>query len=136
MSYDIKFQALVIPTLMRCFEDLFSDIYDSRVYSTVAPDKRIFPYLVYYSTDGGGDNADKMNQSGWEGEIAFRSVDTSLLNAWSLLADVSELFDSASAPGYSISIRPLHPQWYPVERTSTGAVYSAGLIARVSVYKN
>lgn len=139
MPYDPSFQAKVFPVLMTAFDTYLADVYDSRLYASVAPPTPIFPLGVYQSQDGGGKNGDYIDQSGWEGLVTFRSLATSLEAAWdnlALLADRLPNLVSSGIVGYSIKYKAEHPQWFPVEKTSEyGSIYTAGLIVSFSVYK-
>lgn len=139
MSYDTSFQAKVFPVLMTAFETYLAEVYDGRLYASVPPATPEFPLGVYQSQDGGGLNADFINTNGWTGLITFRSIDITLDGAWdniNLLADRFAGLIASGVPGYSISVKPEHPQWFPVEKTTEyGSVYTAGLIVSFSVYK-
>lgn len=139
MPYDPSFQAKVFPVLMTAFEIYLADVYDGRLYASVAPATPTFPLAVYQSQDGGGLNADFVDQSGWEGLVTFRSLATTLQEAWDNLALLSARLPGLTASGvagYSIKNKPEHPQWFPVEKTTEyGSVYTAGLIVSFSVYK-
>lgn len=139
MSYDPTFQARVFPILMEAFETYLSDTFDGRLYAIVPPATPTFPLGVYQSQDGGGVNADFVDQSGWEGLITFRSLSTSLIVAWDNIALLSARLVGLTASGitgYSIKHKPEHPQWFPIEKTTEyGTIYTAGLIVSFSVYK-
>lgn len=138
MPYDVNFQARVFPVLMTAFETYLGDVVDGRIYAGIAPAVPTFPLIVYQSQDGGGVNADFVDQSGWEGLVTFRSLDTALDSAWDNLALLSNRLVGLSlsgVSGYSIKTKPMHPQWFPTEKISEGNIYTAGLIVSFSVYK-
>lgn len=139
MPYDLSFQARVFPALMTAFETYLATVYDGRLYASVGPATPTFPYGVYQSQDGGGLNADFIDQSGWQGLITFRSLATSLEEAWDnieLLSDRLVGLSISGVAGYAISHKPEHPQWFPVEKTTEyGSIYTAGLVVSFSVYK-
>ncbi len=138
MPYDPNFQAMVFPVLMEAFDTYLSDVYDGRLYANVQTGTKIFPYGIYQSADGGGNNADFVGQSGWEGDITFRSIHTTTSGAWDYLVQLSTqlvTLQASGIAGYSFKYKPQHPQWFPVEKLSTGNIYTAGLLVSFSVYK-
>ncbi len=134
--YDPVFQAKIIPVLNSAFADALGPVYEDRVYAYVAPAKPTFPLMVYHPQDGGGRRADVIGQNGWEGLMTFRSMDITLSGAANKLIEAAEQFISVTASGYIIRTVFENPQYFPVERTTTGNVYTVGVLATVSVYKD
>jgi hypothetical protein len=136
MSYDPVFQAKIIPVLNKAFADTLGPIYGGRVYSHVAPSIPTYPLLVYHPQDNGGRRADAIGANGWEGLMTFRSIDTTLAGAANKLIEAAEQFVNLSAPGYFIQIVFENPQYFPVEKTTTGNYYTVGVLATIRVYKD
>lgn len=134
--YDPVFQAKIIPVLNSAFAEALGPVYEDRVYAYVAPAKPTFPLMVYHPQDGGGRRADVIGQNGWEGLMTFRSMDTTLSGAANKLVEAAEQFISVTASGYIIRTVFENPQYFPVERTTTGNVYTVGVLATVSVYRD
>lgn len=135
MSYDVNFQARIFPMLMTAFADGLGDVYDSRLYATVAPPQPTYPYCVYQSQDGGGVKFDTFGRNGWDGYITFRSIDTTLSGAWGLIQELVEAIPLVVASGYLIEYMPDHPMWMPVERITIGNIYTAALVVRFQISK-
>lgn len=137
MAYDRTFIAKIFPALQTAFDTYLGSIYDGKIYALVKTGSPDFPYCVYQSQDGGGVRADHINQNGWSGLITFRSIDTTLSGAWNralqLLQALPNITVSGAVPGFSIDYTAEKPQWFPVEKLSTGYVYTAGLIVRFDI---
>lgn len=140
MSYDPSFQAKVFPILKQLFETYLGSVVDGRIYYSVAPAVPTFPYVVYQSQDGGGRNSDYVDQSGWEGLITFRSIDTDSQTASNNLIALSDRLvglQVSGIVGYSIKYKPEHPQPFPVEKNSQyGSIYTEAIVVSFSVYKD
>lgn len=136
MSYDPVFQAKIIPVLNTAFSTALGPAYGGRVYAYVAPELPTYPLLVYHPQDGGGRKADSIGANGWEGLMTFRSMDTTLAGAANKLIEASEQFVNVTAAGYIIQTVFENPQYFPVEKTSKGNVYTVGVLATVRVYKD
>jgi hypothetical protein len=130
MPYDRTFMAKVFPALQTAFDDTLGSIYDGKIFATVKTGSPDFPYCVYQSQDGGGVRADYLDQNGWNGLITFRSLDTTLSGAWNRTLQILQALPAitGAVPGFYIDYIAERPQWFPVEKLSTGYVYTAGII--------
>lgn len=135
MAYDTTFIAKIFPALQDAFDTCLSAIYSGRLYAIVKTGSPEFPYCVYQSQDGGGVRADYINQNGWNGLITFRSIDTTLSGAWNKSLQLLQALPaiSGAVPGFSIDYIAEKPQWFPVEKLSTGYVYTAGIIVNFTI---
>jgi hypothetical protein len=136
MAYDPIFQARIIPILNSAFANTLGTAYSGRIYAYVAPATPTFPLMVFHPQDGGGRKADTIGHNGWEGLMTFRSMDTTLSGAANKLIEASEQFISVTASGYIIDTVFENPQYFPVEKTTTGNIYTVGVLATVRVYRD
>ncbi len=134
MAYDINFQPKIFPMLHTAFQTGLAPVFDGRLYASVAPPTPTFPLGVYQSQDGGGIRVDSLSRNGWEGLITFRSIDTTLSGAWTKLNQLVESIPAVVASGYLIEYRPEHPMWMPVERRTSGNIYTAAIVVTFRVY--
>jgi hypothetical protein len=133
MAYDIAFQAKIVPAITSSIASALGTIYDDRVYAIVAPPTATFPLMIYNIRDGSGRRNDTLGANGWEGEMVFRSVSTTLADATDKLVSACELMNTLTATGYTIQVTLNTPQVFPVERAANGILYTVGVIARVRV---
>lgn len=133
MAYDKTFMAKIFPALMDAFDTTLGPVYDGRIYASVPPAKPTLPCAVYQSQDLGGKRTDYLQQNGWSGLITFRSIDTTLSGAWNNALQLLVALDTITVPGFSINYIADRPQWFPVERLSTGNVYTAGIIVNFTI---
>lgn len=136
MAYDKSFVAKIFPALQTAFDDYLAAIYNGNLFAIVKTGSPPFPYCVYQSQDGGGKRADYLNQNGWNGLITFRSIDTTLSGAWNKSLQLLDAMPTVVASGYSIDFIAEKPQWFPVEKLSTGYVYTAGIIVNFTINKS
>lgn len=141
MAVDTAFAVKVFPILMSFFESKLSALFNGRVYSLVNPNNpAVYPYCIYQSQDGGGATEDHIDKSGWTGLITFRCIDQDSERAWNNAIALTEIvtadefvFSVNSVP-YTITAKADRPQWFPVEKLSSGNVYTAAIIIRFFIY--
>lgn len=137
MPYDELFQVRIPILLARAFDTHLKSVYSGRLYeNTPTSPTPAFPYAIYQSQDGGGKRKDSIGQNGWTGLITFRSIDTTLSGAKNKALELAQEFANVTVSGYSILITSEHPLSFPVERSSTGSIYTAGLLTRIEINPN
>jgi hypothetical protein len=135
MSYDKTFQAKVWPVITSVLTDYIAPVYSGRLAFNVPASLTIFPNAVYQSQDGGGKNDDYIGVNGWNGFITIRSIDLTLSGAWNKALQVANVLSSGvTHANYDISIDIHKPQAFPVEKITSGNVYTAGLILLVEIH--
>lgn len=140
MSYDTAFMAKIFPALQQAFDTYLASIYDGKMYAVVKTGTPDFPYCVYQSQDLGGKRADFINGNRWQGLITFRSIDITLSGASNrlqqLLTTLPNLTTSGAVPGFGVACVAEKPQWFPIEKLSTGYVYTAAIIVNFTMTQN
>lgn len=134
MPYDVNFQPKIFPALMSGFASAFSGVYNGRVYASVAPSIPTYPLVVYQSQDGGGSRFDSLARNGWEGLITFRSIDVTMSGAWNKIQELAEHIPNVVASGFLIEYRIEHPIWLPIERVTSGNIYTAAIVVTFQVF--
>lgn len=132
--YDETFQTKVWPVLVSLFSSEVGPLFDGRFAYKVLPAMSQFPAAILQSQDGGGKNADTIDRNGWQGLITLRCLDTTLSGAWSLSQAVASVLPTIHHQLYDVRISILQPIEFPIEKISTGNVYTAGLLLNVSMF--
>lgn len=129
------------PILMAFFDQYASPLFDGRVYSLIySKNPATYPYCLYQSQDGGGTTSNRIDSSSWTGLITFRCVDQDSKRAWDSALALTTLLTSqeytfaVGTSTYTIIGEAERPQWFPVEKLSTGNVYTAAIIIRFSIF--
>lgn len=134
MAIDKAFFAKVLPALDLAFDTYLSPIFSGRLYSLVAPTNSELPRAVYQSQDAGGFQENKIGSNAWVGQITFRVMSMSKAEAWNKAIALAEALPTLQHNDYDISADIVNPQWFPVEKITTGNVYTAGIIVEIGVY--
>ncbi len=134
MSYDKTFQAKVWPVIISELEEHVASVFDGRLSWAVPASLAAFPVGVYQSQDAGGKNDDTIGTNGWVGLITIRCIHTTLSGAWNKALEVASALQTITNPTYDISIGLSSPQTFPVEKLTSGSVYTAGLIISMGIY--
>lgn len=132
--YDKTFQAKVWPIIIAAMSEYIAPVFNGRLSKNVAASLSTLPAGVYQSQDGGGKNSDYINQNGWVGQLTIRCIDTTLSGAWNKALDVAEALPLITNPNYDISVNLSNPIEFPVEKLTTGSVYTAGLVITMGIY--
>jgi hypothetical protein len=132
--YDKKFQAKVWPIIIAEMSEHIAPIFNGRLSEDVAASLSQFPIGVYQSQDRGGRNDDYVGQNGWVGIITIRCIDTTISGAWNKALAVASGLQNISNPTYDISINIDNPIKFPVEKLTTGSIYTAGLVITMGIY--
>lgn len=133
--YDKTFQARVWPVIISLLDEYIAPLYDGRLSKNVAISLATFPFGIYQSQDAGGKNNDFIGHNGWTGDVTIRSIDATLSGAWSKALDVANALSSGVVHAtYDISLEISRPIEFPVEKLTTGSVYTAGIIVSMGIY--
>lgn len=134
MAYDNVFQVKVWPVIISELEQHVAPVYGGRLSYKVAASLSQLPVCVYQSQDGGGKNDDYISQNGWTGLVTLRSIDTTLSGAWNKAIEAVEALQTITNPTYDISVHVQNPIELPIEKLSTGSVYTAGIVIAMGIY--
>jgi hypothetical protein len=128
VSYDIAFQASVIPTIRALVSSALSTLFSGRVYWQLAPQEAQLPYCVFQSQDRGGRRDDDIGANGWVGLLTLRVLDDDQDDADALLAQLPALLQELSGLGRTFSLTPAQPLAIPPEQYPDRFIYTAALI--------
>jgi len=134
MAIDKAFFARVLPALDLVFSMYLAPLFEGRLYNIVAPTSSNFPRAVYQSQDAGGFQKNKIGSNAWIGQITFRVMSMSKTEAWDKAIELAEALPALAHAHYDISADITNPQWFPIEKITTGNIYTAGLIVEFGVY--
>lgn len=134
MSYDKTFQAKVWPIIIAELSLHIAPVFNGRLSHKVPSSLSQFPVGVYQSQDGGGQNDDHVGMNGWIGDITFRCIDTTISGAWNKALEVATALQNVNNATYDISVFINDPIEFPVEKLTTGSVYTAGLVVSFGIY--
>ena len=136
MPYDHSFQAKIMSALQQGLAQTLGPVYSGRVYSVTAPPTATFPLLIYQQQDIFGQRTDFLDQNGWTGFMAFRSIDTTQSGAMNKLLSAVQALQGLTtmSGGYSVQITLRTPQQFPIERSSAQTYYTAAVLADVEIY--
>jgi hypothetical protein len=134
MAYDKVFQAKVWPIIIAEMSEHIASVFNGRLSADIPASLSQFPVGVYQSQDGGGKNDDYIGQNGWLGDVTIRCIDTTLSGAWNKALEVAQAIITVENASYDISIDVSKPIKFPVEKLTTGSVYTAGIVVTMGIY--
>lgn len=132
--YDKTFQAKVWPIIIAEMSEHIAPVFSGRLSQDIPTSLTQFPVGVFQSQDGGGKNDDYIGQNGWEGQITIRSIDQTISGAWNKALEVAEALLMVENEVYDISVDISKPIKFPVEKLTTGSIYTAGLVITMGIY--